>query len=364
MSESSFGISIFGVWLIIAIIPVIIFIAGMIVLVVFLMKRSSHKDENPFNKQSTFQPQQYAGGANASAQPQKPKKARVNPASVMQIEEELKKLCKNCIALEISGEASHRSGATRFGGTPDVPAGFEWPYFETDTFDDKQVKPRPLAFLAQFDLAEISAFDKDGLLPRSGTLAFFYELGSQRWGFDPKAGGCARVYWFHEWEDLSCAEFPADLQEDYRLPALNITAKAEKSYPTNEDFYLNRKDYSQTIDDFNAAEEQLGINCPDNRSKLLGWADVIQGNMTSECELISRGYTSDEVWNSGNFPEEELAKIEAEADEWTLLFQLDTVEHDGFELMFGDCGRIYFYIRKDDLKARRFDRVWLILQCG
>lgn len=364
MSESSFALSMFGLTVVLTVIPVIIFIAGIIALVVFLMKQSSHKNESTFNKQSTFQPKRYANGAEPSVQPQKAKKKHVNPANVMQLEEELKKLCKNCVTLRISGEARHDVGATRFGGKPDVPAGFVWPYFEADTFDDKKVKPRPLAFLAQFDLAEISAFDKDGILPRSGTLAFFYELGSQRCGFDPKDGGCAKVFWFHEWEDLSPAQFPEDLPQAFRLPALNITANAEKSYPTNEDFYLNRKDYSQTIDDFKAAEARLNIQRPDNRSKLLGWADVIQGNMTSECELIARGYTSDEVWNGGNFPKEELEKIEAAANEWTLLFQLDTVEHEGFSLMFGNYGRIYFYIRKDDLRAKRFDRIWLILQCG
>ena len=31
--------------------------------------------------------------------------------------------------------------------------------------------------------------------------------------------------------------------------------------------------------------------------------------------------------------------------------------------MFGDCGHIYFYITKEHLAARRFDRIWLILQC-
>ena len=36
---------------------------------------------------------------------------------------------------------------------------------------------------------------------------------------------------------------------------------------------------------------------------------------------------------------------------------------DGFELMFGDCGRIYFYIRKEDLRNRNFENVWLSLQC-
>ena len=37
---------------------------------------------------------------------------------------------------------------------------------------------------------------------------------------------------------------------------------------------------------------------------------------------------------------------------------------DELGLMFGDCGSIYFYIREEDLQACRFDRVWLILQCG
>ncbi|KMV74442.1 hypothetical protein FSCG_02162 [Fusobacterium vincentii 4_1_13] len=31
--------------------------------------------------------------------------------------------------------------------------------------------------------------------------------------------------------------------------------------------------------------------------------------------------------------------------------------------MFGDCGYIYFWIKKEDLKSKNFDNVWLILQC-
>ncbi len=61
--------------------------------------------------------------------------------------------------------------------------------------------------------------------------------------------------------------------------------------------------------------------------------------------------------------EEEKAQLVRDAQEWILLFQMDTVEKDGFELMFGDCGRIYFYIRKEDLRNRNFENVWLSLQC-
>ena len=38
------------------------------------------------------------------------------------------------------------AGSSKFGGRPDVPAGFVWPVFETKTLDDDMVKPRPLAF--------------------------------------------------------------------------------------------------------------------------------------------------------------------------------------------------------------------------
>ena len=110
-------------------------------------------------------------------------------------------------------------GASRFGGQPDVPAGFTWPVFETAVPEDETVKPPPLAFLAQFDCASLAPLDREGLLPKTGLLSFFYELGSQRWGYDPKDAGCARVYWF-DGAPLAPAGFPADLPEDFRLPEL------------------------------------------------------------------------------------------------------------------------------------------------
>ena len=170
---------------------------------------------------------------------------------------------RGSIRLTIGGQAEPRTGASRFGGVPDVPADFVWPVFETATYDDDQVRPRPLTFLAQFDCEALAFCDKDHLLPRAGVLSFFYELGSQRWGFDPADAGCARVFWF---------------------PGRDALALAEARRRSVEN--------------------------------------------------------------------------------WQLLFQLDTVADNGFELMFGDCGRVYFYIPKEDLTARRFDRVWLILQCG
>ena len=288
------------------------------------------------------------------------KKPQLDAVDISAIEEQLKNLCKNAVRLSIDGNNEYQKGGTRFGGNPDVPKDFKWPYFETDTPFDKIIKPRPLAFLAQFNLSEVSEFDTEGLLPKSGTLAFFYEVASMRWGYEKEDEGCARVYWFRNPEDLSPAEFPEDLAAEYRFPALNIALKSEKTYPDSEDYYLDRDDYSDTIDAFKRA--QSSVDDSDNWSKLLGWADIVQGNITSDCERIARGYTSDEVWNSDDFSKAELEEIEKHASEWTLLFQLDSFYSGDFGLSFVDAGRIYFYIREEDLRLRRFDKAWLILQ--
>ena len=94
--------------------------------------------------------------------------------------------------------------------------------------------------------------------------------------------------------------------------------------------------------------------------KMLGYADEIQNEMEPECERYSRGIDGDVQLSE----EEEAELVRSAADRWVLLFQMGTVEDDETELMYGDCGRIYFWIRKEDLAARNFDNVRLILQCG
>src|SRR4051794_39230511 len=63
-------------------------------------------------------------------------------------------------------------GASRFGGSPDVPPGFTWP--------DRD--GRPLTFLAQLDLLEIHAPG----VPDHGWLLFFYEAAGLPWGAKPE----------------------------------------------------------------------------------------------------------------------------------------------------------------------------------
>lgn len=274
----------------------------------------------------------------------------------------LKTMYRNVISLHFEGEPTLQIGETRFGGQPDVPSGFVWPTFETATYEDDAVKPRPLSFLAQFNCAGLAPLDLEGLLPKSGLLSFFYEADSQRWGFDPKDAGCAKVYWFEDTSSLSPAEFPDELSGDFRFPSLQITARSEKNLPDWEDFSLAHEKLRELYDDFSEERVLLGHDTPEESSKLLGWPDIIQSNMTNECELVTRGHYLGGTWD--NIPVQDVQLAEKTSlDNWLLLFQLDTVTSGDFELMFGDCGRLYFYIRKEDLQQRRFERVWTILQC-
>lgn len=48
---------------------------------------------------------------------------------------------------------------------------------------------------------------------------------------------------------------------------------------------------------------------------------------------------------------------------WRLLLQVDSNEED-CGMMWGDVGRLYFWIRKQDLENKKFDKSWFSLQCS
>ena len=103
------------------------------------------------------------------------------------------------------------------------------------------------------------------------------------------------------------------------------------------------------------------IFIPDtNYTKLLGHPEVIQNPMEEECEAVTRGFNMGGI---ESYPKQYQKEIRSASKDWILLFQMDTVETSDYELMFGDSGHIYFWIKKEDLKNKNFDNIWLILQC-
>lgn len=264
----------------------------------------------------------------------------------------LQRYCQSSIRLRIGGETSDGVGISHFGGKPDVPDNFVWPVY----------KNMPLAFLMQLSCAEFASLDINHELPNHGVLSFFYALDNDCFGYDNRDRDGFRVYWFDGAQPLHTANFVVGVSERNMLPRLAVSFVREASYPHVEDFTIlldkNIDDYS----DFESAEKELGIHRTDCMHRMLGWADLIQNNASWNCEIRSQGYSfgagyrdiPDAIKNGSKQPS---------VHRWKLLLQLGTVKVDGFTLMFGDAGKLYFYVPQEDLKECRFDRVYGEMQC-
>jgi uncharacterized protein YwqG len=97
------------------------------------------------------------------------------------------------------------------------------------------------------------------------------------------------------------------------------------------------------LDDLELAfEEHERKKIEDNENQLLGYADEVQAASKKEAFAYARSLG----WTESDQTEADL----------TLLLQLDSCRA-GSGMMWGDMGKAYFYIFKDDLANHRFDRV-------
>jgi len=267
-------------------------------------------------------------------------------------------LAKNEIIMEVDDTAeSLAPNSSKLGGKPYLPKDFVWPHF-CDEGDEN-----PLSFLCQINLAEVKQYDRDNLLPQKGLLYFFYDCEAFRWGFDPEDKGSARVFYYEDTEGFAPVAWPAAIDEDYIVPEMAVRFENRASYPMYEELEIH-SDVDCEREDYDAALEKLGVDLDAQEHKLLGYANIIQNEMLTECERVSRGLYCGNPESYQNTPEDEETAIGQGAKDWTLLLQLSTLEKDGWELMWGDCGMLYFYIKKQDLAQRRFENVMFSLQCG
>lgn len=274
----------------------------------------------------------------------------------------LKELARNEIRIAYHDEGEILSTCTsKIGGRPAVPDGFIWPRYLGESFENI-IKERPLSFMAQFNLEELKAYDTENLLPEKGMLSFFYEQITMPWGYDPEHHGSAKVYYFPTIDDLKLMDAPEDIDEEAIMPELAVTFEKHVSIPVFEDFPEDMTDMEIEWEDYDDCSEELGCRRDQlgEINKLLGYPDTIQNAMLEECEeMIEKVYPSEAM----RIYVDENGIVDKSKD-WILLFQMGTIETKDMEYMFGDCGHIYFWIRKHDLMNKNFDKIWLILQCG
>ncbi len=252
-------------------------------------------------------------------------------------------------------EAQLPLGASKFGGLPDLPPNTEWPHWEG----------RPLHFVSQIAMVDVKQYDLDNVLPEKGILYFFYDM-EQPWGYDPADRGRWKVTYFAgNLDEIKRTSGPATLQDmwflvprplefvhTYSLPSIELQSFNDESLLTIGSLRF----------DFEPNNELLGEIYkdlwPQPIHQLLGYPSPVQeSDMEVQCQLASNGIMSGD--GSYRLDPRGPSLIASATSEWRLLCQFDTDEY----FLWGDTGMIYFWIKDQDLQAKNFENVWLVLQC-
>jgi uncharacterized protein YwqG len=158
------------------------------------------------------------------------------------------------------------------------------------------------------------------------------------------------------------APAPEDLDPDARLPRRAIRFEPT-SLPPPWELAPLADDLPDVDEDalFDALEELREAEYASApKHQMAGFADPVQGaEMELECQLVTNGlYCGD----PSGFRDPRAEALKAGASDWRLLLQVDS--DDDLGVMWGDLGRIYFWVREQDARRGDFSGVWLILQCS
>ena len=254
----------------------------------------------------------------------------------------LRPLAKRAVVLE----QADRPPVCRLGGAPRLPASTAWP--------DR--KGRPLAFIAELDLAALRLVGGPDWLPASGILHLFFDAEEEPWGFDPADHDGWKVI-MTDGVAAGTLPRPPGLSRDRVFAPVMLSGRSALTYPTTERITLS-PEVGGTFD-FEAVHAFMDAELGDGpRHQVGGFPSPIQSDgMELEAQLASHG-----IYMGGpdSYADERIAALEPGAADWRLLLQIDSDDSAG--IMWGDTGTLYVWVREQDARAGDFSRVWMIVQ--
>lgn len=224
-----------------------------------------------------------------------------------------------------------------FWGAPPNYKGATWPHGRRmQSAGDKKY---PLSFVACIDAGEVHKYVP--WLPESGRLLFFYDEEDQPWGLYPEEREGWRVICIEEGDLLpGFCEEPAGLGDFAAVAPVYLRFGSDS-------LMLRLKRLWRRVRGKDAPRHRIG-----------GAACKVQDDeMPAMCQFLSNGFRLE------NVPDltEEIAEMLVQGiSDWRLLLQIDT--DDDLGSMWGDCGRLYFWVREQESRACDFRNVWMFLQ--
>jgi len=220
--------------------------------------------------------------------------------------------------------------------------------------------PKPLLFLAMIRLSDVAPHAQTLGMPERGALMFFYDAERMQGSFWPEARGGWRSLFAEDDADLTLVEQPPIHVDEFAPSTLSF----ELQYSLPEDVREETGDddlsayYSPDYEKVHRA--LLGVSGPDQVIHQLGGApQEVQNGLFLQCQLASNGV---DCGRPEDFDTKRARALRPGAKDWRLVLQIDSDE-EGPGWMWGDSGRLYFCLHKDDLLHRGFERSWAVEQC-
>jgi uncharacterized protein YwqG len=241
-------------------------------------------------------------------------------------------------------------GKSKIGGGPDLPQGTGWPL---------AADGRPLAFLAQLELSEIARRLPGWELPKRGLLSFFYDAAQQPFGYQPVDRAGFRVIHSDREPDRLRRLAPPRALAPPPLPVKKLEFENTRSYPDPESYSVKELALKvHEVEDYRAFLDNLASARPWPDHQVLGYPTAIEDDIQAECQLVSNGVDLTEEGDDDT----RWRALEKGAGEWRLLLKLGADRAAG--MPWAEGGRLYFMIRRHDLRNRKFDGVWAIFYLG
>lgn len=232
-------------------------------------------------------------------------------------------------------------GGSKFGGIPDVPAGFDWPQF----------KEQPLTFLAQLNCAELHRIQPNLPLPSNGMLYFFADAAMETTPDELNGSSARPLVFANNAVGLSPTEAPGE--QTQLLPEFPMDFALVSTLPDRETEECRAMQLSaDELERYTELHSELTTESGTPWHQFGGYPTNIQGDVRIEFD-----WTPDTAPGGGAAQSVKTTPV----GEWQLLLQLDS--DDDLNVMWGDAGTIYFGIRETDLRAGHFDRAAVAFQC-
>jgi len=237
--------------------------------------------------------------------------------------------------------------ASKIGGWPILPDDASWPANAAGV---------PLAFLCRIDLSSLAGTRFSELTNQlSGFLSFFYDAVEQ-----PVAGGHKdrsgwKVLFTPPGVRLCYPEEPEELDDDCVFKPYSVTFEEELTFPQDD---CNPKP-EMTIEEasrfYSLCCAWYGRHSFENH-RLFGCPQLSQDGWELECQLAAEGISHKEF---AEFDPQVAEKFTEGLNDWILLLQLDSF-YDA-AIWWQNGAKLCFCIRRDDLAAGDFDKIWPVV---